>query len=129
LHLPVKRARKAQTSSSTSAGAIPSRAIRSRICGHSSSRKTVRSAARSLSAAPFADEHADAALDADQPVGLELLVGLGDSERIGALLGGEGRDRGKHVAFRVAPSMIAAAICSRRRRYTGRLSLISDAVP
>src|SRR5690606_31984754 len=50
----------------------------------------------------LADEHADPALDADQPVGLELLVGLGHGERIGALLGGEGAHRGQHLALRVA---------------------------
>jgi hypothetical protein len=117
-----------QASSSTSAGSMPSRVMRSRIWGHSCSRN-VSVPSRATCRPRLADEHADAALDADQPVGLELLVGLGHGQRIGALLGGERAHRGQHVAFRVAPSMIAAAICSRRRRYTGRLSLISDAVP
>src|SRR6185437_7436421 len=47
------------------------------------------------------DEHADAALDHDQPLVLESLIGLGDGQRIGLLLGGEGADGGKRIAIAV----------------------------
>ena len=73
--------------------------MRSRICGHSCSRNCVALGRAQLVGRAFAHEHADAALDADQPVGLELLVGLGHGQRIGALLGGERAHRGQHVAF------------------------------
>ena len=50
----------------------------------------------------LAHEHAHAALHADQAVGLELLVGFGDGQRIGALLGGKGAHRRQHLAFSIA---------------------------
>ena len=45
------------------------------------------------------DEHADAAPNGDEPVFLEGLIGLGDRQRIGALIGGEGADGSRLVAF------------------------------
>jgi hypothetical protein len=44
------------------------------------------------------DEHADAALDHDEPLLLEGLVGLGDGERIGAEIGGEAAHRRQRIA-------------------------------
>ena len=44
------------------------------------------------------DEHADPALHDDQAFVLEPLIGLGDGQRVGALLGGQGADRGQRVA-------------------------------
>ena len=43
--------------------------------------------------------HADAAPNGDEPVFLEGLIGLGDRQRIGALIGGEGADGGKRVTL------------------------------
>ena len=43
------------------------------------------------------DEHADATLDDDQSFVLEALIGLGDSQRIGAFLRGQGADRRQRV--------------------------------
>src|SRR6185503_2675047 len=48
------------------------------------------------------DEHADTALDDDQALVLEALIGLGHRQRIGLLLGGERADRGKRIAVGVA---------------------------
>src|SRR5687768_6728434 len=48
-------------------------------------------------------EHADAALDQDQPLVLEGLIGLGDGQRIGAMLGGEAAHRGQGIAVAYLP--------------------------
>ena len=77
---------------------MPRRAIRSRICGHSCLMKRFALGFAQAGAGAGGDEHADAALDDDQPFVLEALIGLGDGQRVGALLGGEGADRGKRVA-------------------------------
>jgi hypothetical protein len=42
-------------------------------------------------------EHADPAANRHQPVFLEALISLGDGERIGALIGGEGAHRGERI--------------------------------
>ena len=44
------------------------------------------------------NEHADAALDDDQPFILETLIGFGDGQRIGLFLRGQRADRGQGVA-------------------------------
>ena len=44
------------------------------------------------------DEHADPALDDDQPFVLEALIGLGHGQRVGAFLGGQRADRGQGIA-------------------------------
>ena len=64
--------------------------------------KAWRSLVRRRERGAGSDEHADAALDHDQPFVLEALIGLGDGQRIGALLGGERADRGKGVAVAVS---------------------------
>ena len=72
--------------------------MRARISGHSSLRK--RRALGIAQPRPGAgrDEHADAALDDDQPFVLEALIGLGHGQRVGLLLGGQRADRGQRVA-------------------------------
>src|SRR5215213_8816809 len=47
------------------------------------------------------DEHADSALDQDEPVVLKSLISLGDGERIGLLFGGEGPNGRQRVAVAV----------------------------
>ena len=76
---------------------MPSRVMRSRIAGHSSSMKRLRSPSRSRTRAR-GDEQADAAPDVDQAFVLESLVGLGDRQRVRLLLGGKRTNRGKGVA-------------------------------
>src|SRR3546814_6069583 len=46
----------------------------------------------------FGDEHADPALDRDQPFVLKRLIRLGDRQRIRAFLRGERAHRGEHIA-------------------------------
>ena len=50
----------------------------------------------------FGDEHADPALDRDQPFVLERLIGFGDRQRIRAFLRSERTHRGQHVAVEIA---------------------------
>ena len=66
-------------------------AMRARIAGHSLLDEAVALGVAQAGAGAGGDEHADAALDDDQPVVLEALIGLGDGQRVGALLGGEAR--------------------------------------
>src|SRR5436190_8200825 len=49
------------------------------------------------------DEHADSALDDDQPLVLESLIGLGDGKRIRLLLRGERANRWQRVAVAIFP--------------------------
>ena len=66
--------------------------------GHSSLEEAAALGLAQPGAGAGGDEHADAALDHDQPFVLESLIGLGDGQRIGLLLGGEGADRRQRVA-------------------------------
>src|SRR5436190_12029387 len=49
------------------------------------------------------DEHADSALDDNQPFILESLVGLGDGQRVRLFLRGERADRRQRVAVAIFP--------------------------
>ena len=86
-----------------SVGSIPSRPMRSRICGHSRRMNCSRSLLLSLARGAGGDEHADAALDHHQPFVLEPLIGLGDGQRVGAFLGGQRAHRRQRVAVLEAP--------------------------
>ena len=77
----------------SSAGSMPSRAMRSRIAGHSSSMKRPRSPSRSRARAPGATNRPTPRLDNDQPFVLETLISLGDGQGVRLLLGGKRADR------------------------------------